>query len=87
MMNRNGFKLDPYSLEHLAEVACPFCHATLNVHCPDRTMPETLLGACEDCKSWFVMDGDSGAMWLLPACLRTAGPNVRGCCRNAEPIA
>lgn len=36
---------------------CPSCGAGLVLHQPDLDLANRLLGTCEECKAWFVVDG------------------------------
>ena len=38
------------------EVACPGCRESLDLHQPDPSRPERLLGTCPSCGSWFIID-------------------------------
>lgn len=38
--------------------ACPGCGSALDLHQPDIELPERLLGVCESCKGWYVLDGE-----------------------------
>jgi hypothetical protein len=35
---------------------CQECESTLRLHQPDPELPDRLLGTCDDCKSWFLID-------------------------------
>jgi len=37
-------------------VRCVHCSTPLTLHQPDPGLPERLLGTCERCKHWFLMD-------------------------------
>ena len=52
------------SLREESRGHCPQCFADLQIHQPDRDLPERLLAVCEECHSWFLMDQE-GAMSLL----------------------
>jgi hypothetical protein len=45
---------------------CPHCGSTMTVHQPDLRHPERLLGVCEACASWCLMDlSPDEAEWLI----------------------
>ncbi len=46
----------PVSSEHTLGSHCLNCSSTLALSQPDLTLPERLLGVCEQCKSWFLID-------------------------------
>src|SRR5215831_3941629 len=50
-----------------AGMACPRCHAYLSIHQPDQELPDRLLGTCEDCRSWFLINAASGVIVRLPS--------------------
>lgn len=37
-------------------VRCPDCEAGLVLHQPDEWNPDRLLGVCEECSRWFLLD-------------------------------
>jgi hypothetical protein len=37
-------------------VRCPACDGDLDLHQPDPGDPDRLLGVCEECGDWFLMD-------------------------------
>jgi hypothetical protein len=39
-----------------AQVRCLNCSTALTLHQPDLNVPERLLGTCEKCKHWFLVD-------------------------------
>jgi hypothetical protein len=49
---------------------CLHCSSQLSLHQPDPQSPERLIGVCEDCKHWFLIDVLSdvtgGVMVWLP---------------------
>jgi hypothetical protein len=45
---------------------CPRCDNDLMVHQPDEQWPDRLLGACAECRSWFLIDVDGKVMVRLP---------------------
>ena len=44
---------------------CQACESTLRLHQPDTESPDRLLGTCDDCKSWFLIDVARGIVILL----------------------
>ena len=48
------------------ELRCPGCGTDLALHQPDALRPERLLGTCDGCDSWYVIDAGSGAMAPIP---------------------
>lgn len=47
-------------------VVCPHCRSLLELHQPDSEQPDRLLGTCEGCKAWCLIDRERGMMALLP---------------------
>ncbi len=49
-------------------VRCPECEGTLILHQPDERNPDRLLGVCERCSDWFLMDlrPDQTAWMVVP---------------------
>ncbi len=39
-----------------APIACPNCSSPLTLHQPDPESPERLLGVCDGCKHWYLVD-------------------------------
>jgi hypothetical protein len=37
---------------------CPDCHHPLDFHQPDLSLPNRLLGICESCRAWLLLDID-----------------------------
>jgi hypothetical protein len=35
---------------------CEFCENELDLHQPDTMSPERLLGTCDECHAWFIID-------------------------------
>jgi hypothetical protein len=40
----------------LAKIACQHCELPLDLHQPDAEFPARLLGTCDACHRWYVMD-------------------------------
>ena len=38
------------------EVRCPDCEGALDLHQPDPRNPDRILGVCERCSGWLLMD-------------------------------
>ncbi len=49
----------------ITALACQRCGSDLALHQPDPQMPERILGTCGDCKSWFLLDGESGCVQIV----------------------
>ncbi len=47
-------------------VPCASCHGFLVLHQPDEDLPHRLLGTCRECRTWFLVDGDTELMVKLP---------------------
>ncbi len=45
---------------------CLACGESLLIHQPDINAPERLLGTCDDCGSWHLIDWDRAVAVLLP---------------------
>ncbi len=60
----------PAVFEHPVRAECLNCSSELTLHQPDMEMPERLLGVCESCKNWYlidlVRDVSQGVMVWLP---------------------
>jgi hypothetical protein len=46
----------PGLLEARAAVPCLHCSSPLTLHQPDPESPDRLLGVCEGCKHWYLVD-------------------------------
>ena len=42
--------------ESSVETLCLHCSSALTIHQPDVQAPERLLGTCDSCKHWFLID-------------------------------
>lgn len=40
----------------MMKIDCPRCGAKLVLHQPDMRLADRLLGTCEACKSWYILD-------------------------------
>jgi len=60
----------PKVCEQSVHAKCLKCSSDLILHQPDMNLPERLLGVCESCKHWHLIDFVSGAepgvMVMLP---------------------
>jgi hypothetical protein len=45
---------------------CLACGESLVLHQPDVNAPERLLGTCDDCGAWHLIDAERGMTVLLP---------------------
>lgn len=48
------------------DAVCRKCGSDLTLHQPDTEMPERILGTCDECKTWYVFDGDLECVELAP---------------------
>lgn len=64
--------LFPTSLQIPAGANCRNCESPLTLIQPDMDMPERLIGACEECKHWYLIDmipgKGEGIFSKLPDC-------------------
>ena len=69
----------PLSTQTQAPVGatCLGCGSSLELHQPDGNAPQRLLGTCDDCGRWHLIDCDASALVLLPDVdeLRDAEPD------------
>ncbi len=60
----------PAVFEHPVRAQCLNCSSDLTLHQPDMDTPERLLGVCESCKHWYLIDlvpdVSQGVMVWLP---------------------
>jgi hypothetical protein len=60
----------PSAVEHRIAAQCLTCSLPLSLFQPDLNSPERLLGICEQCKQWFLVDLipdlTEGVLWRLP---------------------
>jgi hypothetical protein len=52
--------------EVASEVLCSRCHSVLDRHQPDETQPDRLLGTCDGCGAWYLLDLVTSVMIALP---------------------
>jgi hypothetical protein len=69
-MNRRENGCVPVPAAPIGESTCDTCGAPLDVHQPDADLPDRLLGTCQGCKAWWLLDGEAGLMARLPDSLR-----------------
>jgi hypothetical protein len=62
-MRSSPIALDPAALDR---AHCPNCHCEITRHQPDKDLPDRLLGTCEVCKSWFLMDAGGQLLFAMP---------------------
>jgi uncharacterized protein YbaR (Trm112 family) len=65
-MSAISISLNLLRLQDVSDVRCPKCQSPLDLHQPDSELPERLIGTCEDCIAWYLMDIAKGVMVLLP---------------------
>jgi hypothetical protein len=58
--------LDQIRLQDVSDVRCTKCQSPLGLHQPDSELPDRLIGTCEGCDAWYLMDVAKGVMVLLP---------------------
>ena len=46
---------------------CPLCEGELSFHQPDVDLSDRLLGTCQECKTWYLMDGHRKIVRVIPA--------------------
>ena len=49
-----------------SETPCQGCGEPLSIHQPDINAPERLLGTCDTCGAWHLVDLDRAVTVLLP---------------------
>jgi len=57
---------------------CLACGELLSIHQPDVNAPERLLGTCDACGAWHLVDADRGVTVLLPDQDGLRDPEVDG---------
>jgi hypothetical protein len=56
----------PLHYEEPSEVLCSRCFCALERHQLDIELPSRIVGSCESCKAWYLIDVEEGLMVLLP---------------------
>ena len=60
----------PTAVDHPVTAHCLNCSLPLSLSQPDLDSPDRLLGVCEQCKHWFLIDliagQTEGLLWRLP---------------------
>ena len=59
------FFSEPESTENNA-LMCRKCGSDLTLHQPDTERPERILGTCNECKAWYLFDGDLERVEIAP---------------------
>ena len=70
-------RLDPQLDSYTATPCCQSCRSPLSLHQPDAEQPERLLGTCEACKAWYLIDAADKAMLPLPDPGPSKAPSAR----------
>src|SRR5271166_1436500 len=47
-------------------LVCRDCGGDLSLHQPDPEIPERILGTCDECKTWYLFDGDLERVEIAP---------------------
>jgi hypothetical protein len=50
-----------------AHAHCRNCRSRLLLHQPDPHLPDRLLGTCDRCKSWYIIDAAAGLRLFPPS--------------------
>jgi len=56
----------PSQLDESSNIRCGKCFEELDRHQLDIDLPGRLLGTCESCKAWYLINLEDGLMLLLP---------------------
>ena len=56
----------PFRSDEPATILCTKCYTTLDRHQLDTELPSRMIGTCETCKAWYLIDVDEGLMALRP---------------------
>ena len=46
-------------------LACPTCSGDLTLRQPDPDLPESILGTCYDCKTWYLIEAGSTMIKII----------------------
>jgi hypothetical protein len=58
--------LERIRFELVSDVLCARCHSPLERHQPHEEKPDRLLGTCDDCGAWFMIDLSAVVMIAMP---------------------
>lgn len=58
--------LESIRFECLNDILCVRCHNELERHQPNGERPDQLLGTCNDCGAWYLIDSETAVMFPLP---------------------
>jgi hypothetical protein len=53
-------------IDDLSDIDCPDCHAPMIIHQPDESLPDRLIGICDSCTGWFLIEAAAGLIVRLP---------------------
>jgi hypothetical protein len=56
----------PFRYDDPSNIRCGKCFEELDRHQLDIELPSRMLGTCESCKAWYLIDLEEGLMVLLP---------------------
>jgi hypothetical protein len=59
-----------------ADAPCLRCGAALQLHQPDGDAPQRLLGTCDCCGGWHLIDCDESVVVLLPEATALCDPQA-----------
>jgi hypothetical protein len=65
-MNAILLPFDEAYVNNLSEVPCPECLDYLEMYMPDPDRPHLLIGTCNGCTTWILMDIEKCSMIKLP---------------------
>jgi hypothetical protein len=61
------------SPDGMLSIVCTLCGSPLALHQPDPGQPERLLGICDECRTWFLIDEQTELIAPLPGRLSRPG--------------
>jgi hypothetical protein len=61
----NDSLMSEFDSHEIAVPAFPNCSGALALHQPDPDLPESILGTCRDCKSWYLIEAGSESIQLV----------------------
>lgn len=56
----------PFRSDAISSIRCTKCYSMLERHQLDTELPSRMLGTCESCKAWYLIDVEEALMVLLP---------------------